>query len=126
MYKICSFILVLCLFSCLENKINNTKTRDENIIRILKHDSLHNTVKPPFIGNESIPQTESSQDIAESSGYDLGFNQGFEDAGSFNYDDEQYPDYIDKSLQTIFIEAYKRGYEDGWIEWKNRNNDLDY
>ena len=125
MCKYISFLLLISLLSCSNHRIQNPENGDEKAYETPFHDSMRVVDKTSVIEKE-IHLTESAEDIAESSGYDLGYDQGFDDAGSLIYNDEEYPQYPDKSLQTIFIEAYKRGYEDGWIEWKNRNNELDY
>lgn len=53
--------------------------------------------------------------------YDLGYDQGFDDAGSLSYNDEPPSD-----VDSILAKYYRDGYEDGWIEWKNLNGDYDY
>lgn len=110
-------------FSCQES--NNTFHQDSFAV---KDTFLIDVPDSKLLYNETneIGKSVDSLEIVESLGYEHGYDKGFDDAGSEMYEDKPEEIYIIGKYHNVYVDAFKRGYEDGWIEWKNRNGDYDY
>lgn len=119
--EILSILILVLLFSCQESK---TTFHNESLA---VKDSLSSDAQCP-IQNDAIDNAKfaDSLDIVESIGYEHGYDKGFDDAGSEMYADEPGELCFNGKYQKMYLDAFKKGYEEGWIEWKNRNDDYDY